>query len=113
MAPVGLQYAPRANNRKGLDIDSCRRRRRRRRRLRRRLLLSRRSLRPPVLKQRAKTDNSRYPVHFAKVAVLGWAGGDSRSVNNFSNAHDPPGPLVLSFRSARGPHGLKQDRYPH
>ena len=72
IVPRGLQYAPRARNRKGLDIDSCRpRRRRRRHRHRRRrrlhrhrrrlraLLLSRRSLRPPVLKQRAQTDNSR------------------------------------------------------
>ena len=52
MAPRGLQDAPRANDRKSHDIDSCRRRLRA-------LLLSRRSLRPPVLKQRTQTDNSR------------------------------------------------------
>ena len=38
MAPRGLQDAPRANDRKSLDIDSCRRRRRRFRRRRRRTL---------------------------------------------------------------------------
>ena len=27
--------------------------------------------------------SSRYLLHFARVAVLGWAGGDSRSVNNY------------------------------
>ena len=70
MDPKGLQGAPRARDRKRLDIGSCRHRRRRRHRHRRRrlhrhrrrlraLLLSRRSLRPPVLKQRAQTDNSR------------------------------------------------------
>ena len=57
MAPRGLQDAPRANDRERLDIDSCRRRRHRRRL--RALLLSRRSLRPPVLKQKAQTDISR------------------------------------------------------
>ena len=76
MAPRGLQDAPRANDRQNLDIDSCRRRLGA-------LLLSRRSLHPPVLKQRTQTDDSRYAVLFAKVAVLGWAGGDSRSVKNW------------------------------
>ena len=79
--PKGLKDAPRANGRKGLDIDSCRRRRRRR--PLRALLLDRRSLRPPVLKQGGRTGNSRQPVRVAKVAVLGWAGGDTRSVNHF------------------------------
>ena len=64
LARRGLQDVARATHRKGLDIDSCRRRRRRRRRLRRRRRhrrrrLIRRSLRPPVLKQRAQTDKSR------------------------------------------------------
>ena len=61
MAPKGLQDAPRAKDRKGRDIDSCRRRRlpRLRRRRLRALLLSRRPRRPPVLKQRTQTDNSR------------------------------------------------------
>ena len=59
MAPIGLQDAPKANDRKGIDIDSCRCRRQRRRRLRALLLLGRRSLRPPVLKQRTQTDNPR------------------------------------------------------
>ena len=59
----------------------CRRRRQRRHRLRRRLL-SRRSLRPPVPKQKVQTDNSRNSVLFAKTAVLGWAGGGTQRVNN-------------------------------
>ena len=62
MAPIGLRDAPRANDRKGIAIDSCRRRRRRRRRRRHRrrlgaLLLRRRSLCPPAF--RAQTGNSR------------------------------------------------------
>ena len=30
------------------------------------------------------TPSSRYLLHFARMAVLGWAGGDSRSVNNYT-----------------------------
>ena len=40
----------------------------------------------PMMAPRGLQDapSSRYLLHFARVAVLGWAGGDSRSVNNYS-----------------------------
>ena len=158
MAPRGLQDAPRAKYREGLDIDSSRRPRRRvcllRRFLRRRRLARAAStpvtraghrcasclppanfphppsppsshvpVHPPpsslllprfsspsrapllhgvphqsltcsirgwlsyahclsILMQRKLTDRSRSTIFFARVAVLGWAGGDSRSLNN-------------------------------
>ena len=87
MAPISLQDAPRANDRKGIHIDSCRRRRRHRRALRA-LFLNRRSFRPPVLKQRTQTE--KLPITSAlraKVAVLGWTGGDSRNVNNLARSN--------------------------
>ena len=35
--------------------------------------------------------SSRYSLHVARVAVLGWAGGDSRSVNNTAGGLDIEG----------------------
>ena len=64
----------------------------------------RESQRPPTCPQQGPikaprelqdAPNLRYSLHFARVAVLGWAGGDSRSVNNFNT----PLYLPLTLRS--------------
>ena len=50
--------------------------------------------------------SSRYSLHVARVAVLGWAGGDSRSVNNTAGGLDIEGvslSLSLSLTSTFSP----------
>ena len=94
MAPIGLQDAPRENDRKWhsfcggylgvlvlAELGGCSFAR----------FFAESSVRRSLQKSAIRTDNSGSSAHFARAAVLGWAGGDSRSVNNTAGGLDIEG----------------------